>query len=119
MRALLVMLMVGCGVDRRDDARGADVATAPAGGPLATARPVAPVMWRGAVFEVVPAGSYVYLEVETEAGPRWVGTLALEVAPGQEVWVRPLAELDRYRSARTGRTFDHLQLAMVSAVPGT
>jgi hypothetical protein len=89
------------------------------GGPLATARPVAPVAWRGTVVEVVPAGGYVYLWVEAEAGPRWVGTLAMDVVQGQEVSVRPLAELDRYTSARTGRTFERLQLGAVSAAPGT
>jgi hypothetical protein len=88
------------------------------GGPLATARPVAPVVWRGTVVEVVPAGGYVYLWVEGEAGLRWVGTLAMDVAQGVEVSVRPLAELDRYTSARTGRTFEGLQLGMVTASGG-
>jgi len=88
----------------------------PSRGPLSGARAVAPVPWEGRIVEVVPAGSYVYLYVEHADGLRWVGTLGMDAAPGQVVSVRPLAEVDRYDSARAGRRFEDLLLAYVTVV---
>jgi hypothetical protein len=88
----------------------------PSRGPLSGARAVAPVPWEGRIVEVVPAGSYVYMYVERADGLRWVGTLGMDAAPGQVVSVRPLAEVDRYDSARAGRRFEDLLLAYVTVL---
>ncbi len=70
----------------------------------------------GIVREVKPAGSYVYLAVETAAGAsRWVATHAKAASPiGSEVDVRSFAARSDFASPRLGRTFDRLLFGIVT-----
>ena len=70
----------------------------------------------GVVREVRPAGSYVYLAVETASGAsRWVATHAKATVPeGSEVDVRSFAARTDFESPRLGRTFDRLLFGIVT-----
>jgi hypothetical protein len=69
--------------------------------------------FQGRVRERMPAGSYTYLSVDTDAGPRWVVTLGEGVAPGTDVEVTSLGTRDRFWSRRLRRSFDRLFFAIV------
>lgn len=107
--ALLALALTACG---GPGPTAHDVVTA-AVNPLTTARKLAPERWHAQVIERVDAGSYMYLQVTHDGAPRWVATFAGRPQVGDEVDVTSFAELDRFRSARTGRTFEHLQFASV------
>jgi hypothetical protein len=115
--ATLVLLFLGVGVAdvsaRDDDAplqapsflRNLD----PGGAPFS-----------GVVVEEVPAGGYVYRHVRTDADELdWVVDLGDPGLVGQRVKVRPFGLATDFRSARTGRVFDHLYFAIVRSEENT
>ncbi len=76
----------------------------------------AELAFTGIVQEVRPAGSYVYLAVESAPGrSHWVATHAKSSAPtGSHVDVRSFAARNDFESPRLGRTFDRLLFGIVT-----
>lgn len=114
MRLLLTTLLVAACAQEPASAPPAH-ASASAPSFLHEALKVVPSSFEGTVTEVVPAGGYTYLHLQT--GPdatAWVVTLQRPAQPGDVVSVRPFGQLEQFTSARTGRRFDHLHFAIVT-----
>jgi hypothetical protein len=62
----------------------------------------------GSVLEVIPAGDYTYLHVETEAGEVWLAAPALEVAVGDQVAWEQGMPMANFESKTLNRTFDQI-----------
>lgn len=74
----------------------------------------------GVVVEVLPAASYTYLRVRrADGGEAWAVTLKQARAAGDRVHVRRFGTKDDFRSPRLGRTFDHLDFAVVTSQEDT
>ncbi len=103
---LIVLLLAACAgePDRpRAASGGAPFTMGEAGGTLA-----------GTVAELVPAGGYLYVRVETAAGPRWVASLKKPLHLGDAVRVRIFAEREDFASKRTGRVFERLVFGLIT-----
>jgi hypothetical protein len=86
-----------------EPARGGPPAMEPASGSLA-----------GQIAERLDAGSYTYVLVDEGAGDRtWVVTLGDAEPVGARVRVTRFGARQDFRSARLGRTFDHLVFGIV------
>ena len=71
----------------------------------------------GIVRERLPAGTYVYLGVESERGLRWVATTGSTAALGTHVHVQSMGTRRDFHSRRLDRSFDELVFGVV--VPST
>jgi len=63
-------------------------------------------MFRGTVLEVIDAGRYVYIQVETGEKKVWVAAPAFDGDIGDEVLVPPGVPVADFQSRKLGRTFD-------------
>lgn len=73
----------------------------------------------GEVVEVLSAGSYIYLRLQTkEAGDVWTVALWLDVQEGDRVEVRPFVERRDFVSKRTHRSFERLLFVTASLLNG-
>lgn len=70
----------------------------------------------GVVEERLPAGSYTYLAVRTDATLVWTVTLGDAPPPGARVKVRSMGSRTGFHSRRLQRTFPTLVFGMVSRV---
>ncbi len=86
------------------------------GGAPFTLAPLAErITFTGTVLQVLQVPSYTYLEVSSAPGQSaWVATLKKEVAAGDDVVVRRIAEREHFPSRALGRTFDRLVFGVVS-----
>ena len=64
---------------------------------------------------MLDAGSYAYLRVRSDAGERWVATLAATRPEASRVTVRVIGEADHFHSPRLGRDFTALAFGLVRA----
>ena len=70
----------------------------------------------GKVTERLPAGSYCYLQVQTQGGDEhWVATVGKGHAIGTAVRVKSMGVREDFRSRRLMRTFDRLLFGIVRA----
>lgn len=69
----------------------------------------------GSVTDLVEAGGYTYLQVDSgPEGEKWVVILGGEVALGDAVSIRPYGQLQDFHSKRTGLTFETLLFATLT-----
>ena len=62
-------------------------------------------MFKGTVVEVIDAGRYVYLQIETAKKRVWVAVPAFDGKPGDEVLVPPGVPVADFKSRKLNRTF--------------
>lgn len=67
----------------------------------------------GIVRERLPAGTYVYLGVESDRGLRWVATTGSTAAIGAHVHVQSMGTRRDFHSRRLDRSFDELVFGVV------
>lgn len=85
-----------------------------AAGPLGSHLLPAPVRFDGRVVERLDAGPYAYLRVARDgAGDAWVVSMRGTVRAGDRVHVDAVGRVERFDSARLGRSFDDLWFAAV------
>ncbi|MGK4002468.1 hypothetical protein WMF31_07590 [Sorangium sp. So ce1036] len=70
----------------------------------------------GVVEERLPAGSYTYLAVRTDAAVVWAVTLGDAPPPGARVRVRSMGSRTSFHSRRLDRTFPTLVFGIVSRI---
>lgn len=70
----------------------------------------------GRVREVLSAGSYTYLSLETTDGPRWTVTMGRGQGVGTKVRVRSFGHSQNFHSKRLQRTFPDLVFGIVSRI---
>lgn len=78
----------------------------------------ATVEHRGVVTQVVPAGSYLYLEVEAEGVSRWLAAPAAQVHEGDSVGWNGGSLMRDFASPSLGRTFSEILLVEAVTVLG-
>jgi hypothetical protein len=74
-----------------------------------------PRRFDGVVREVLAAGSYGYVRVESPAGDRWVATLGSAAVVGSVVDVTVFGERETFHSRRLDRSFSPLGFGVVRA----
>jgi hypothetical protein len=76
----------------------------PPGHPQVQSKPAA--NHTGKVLETIPAGRYVYIHVDGDAGDQWLATVAVELKTGSTVrWPEGML-MQNYHSGTLNRTFD-------------
>ena len=84
-------------------------------------------MFSGVVTETMNAGSYTYLLVDTDAGPRWAAGSEMSLNVGDRVTIADAILMRDFASSSLDRTFDeiwfaqtiHVGDAPAPAVPGS
>lgn len=107
--AVLVVVLAGC-----------DGKEAPGSG--STGSPAAHTragMVGGKVLQVLDAGRYTYVEMETPAGNRWVAAPSVPVKPGDHVTTEPGMLMQNFKSTQLGRTFAEVYFVGGISGPGT
>ena len=65
-----------------------------------------PALIEGTVVQALPAGRYVYLELDTGTGSVWVAAVEEPVDKGDKVSCRPMTRMVKFDSPVLKRTFD-------------
>ena len=113
MRSMLVLLLLNACGEPSMVLPTAPVVEAPAF--LQAARAAVPAPFDGAVTQVIAAGGYTYLQVDSSAvESHWVVIIRREVAVGDRLSVKPYGQLADFTSKRTGLTFDRLVFATIT-----
>lgn len=100
---MMLWLGIACGVDVEP------VVVAAASPLLAIDRDIDRTPWTGTIRERLEAHGYTYWQVDD----RWVVGLDKPLYAADVVVVSPIGEAREFESARTGRTFDVLQFAVL------
>jgi hypothetical protein len=93
-----------------DSALSAQPAGTPAAAEPKTERNKDARQQSGKVLEVLEAGSYAYLRVDTGKEKIWLGAPATDVKPGQKITFKPGAPMTNFESKSLGRKFDLVYL---------
>lgn len=81
---------------------------APAAQAATSGTPSAPTTLKGRVLEIVPAGSYLYLRLQTGAGETWAAIARGEVRKGDQVVIDDVTVMNNFRSKTLDRVFPSL-----------
>ncbi len=116
--ALLALssLLTACSTGADGTPPPPDAARVNAGSPLAAATPIVAV-FEGEVERVLPAGGYTYLEIEGDAGARWVAVMGPGLPAGSRARVDAYAIQHDFHSRRLDRDFAELVFGTVVSSP--
>lgn len=66
------------------------------------------IIMEGTVIQTIPAGRYIYLEMETKSGPVWLAAMATAqpVAKGDKISCPQGMVMEKFKSPTLKRTFD-------------
>lgn len=115
--SLLLLAALACGPTTTPaPAPSAPPRTTLTGPPVPSAPEADDLRFHGRVQERLLAGPYTYLNIATDAGPRWVVTMG--AAPRADlVEVRNMGVAKNFHARRLGRDFEELVFGIVAAAP--
>ena len=78
-----------------------------------------PAVIEGTVLQALPAGRYVYVELDTGSGSVWVAATEQPVAKGDKVSCRQATLMEKFESPILKRTFDRVYFVSSLTTPRT